>query len=127
MNQILIDTSILVSHLKGHQGTKDFLHTLALSDAPLPAISIIGEMELQMLPQIDAEIITKILSTVVVLPVSSSIAKKAGVLKLQYPELSTEHAIVAATALECGFALVTFNVKSYKIIPGLIIFNVPGE
>lgn len=127
MNQILIDTSILISHLKGHQGTNDFLHTLALSDAPLPAISIIAEMELQMLPQMDAEIITKILTTVIVLPVSSLIAKKAGVLKLQYPELSTEHAIVAATALEYGFALVTFDVKSYKIIPGLIIFNVPGE
>jgi predicted nucleic acid-binding protein len=127
MNQILIDTSILTSHLKGHQATNDFLHTLAQSDAPLPAVSIIAEMELHMLPQIDIEIITRLLTTVTILPISSSIAQKAGALKSQHPELKTEHAIVAATALEHSFALVTFDVKAYKTIPGLIIFNVPGE
>ena len=127
MNQILIDTSILTSHLNGHQATKDFLHTLAQSDAPLPAVSIIAEMELYMMrPEIDIEIITKILTTVTILPISSSIAQKAGLLKSKHPEMKTEHAIVAATALEHGFALVTFDVKTYKIIPGLIIFNVPG-
>jgi predicted nucleic acid-binding protein len=127
MNQILIDTSILISHLKGHQATNDFLHILAQSDAPLPAISIIAEMELHMLPQIDIKILTKLLTTVTLLPISSSIARKAGVLKSQHPEINIEHAIVAATALEYGFALVTFDVKAYKMISGLIIFNVPGE
>lgn len=127
MNQILIDTSILISHLKGNHATNNFLHTLAQSDAPLPAISIMAEMELYMLPQLDIEIITKILTTVIILPISSSIARKAGTLKSQHPELKTEDAIVAATALEYGFSLVTFNVKAYKVIPGLIIFNVPGE
>jgi predicted nucleic acid-binding protein len=127
MNQILIDTSVLASHLKGHQATNDFLHTLAQSDAPLPTVSIISEMELHALPQIDIEFITKILTTVTVLPVSSPIAQRAGALIAQYPELKTEHAIVAATALERSFPLVTFDVKAYKIISGLIIFNVPGE
>lgn len=77
MNQILIDTSILISHLKGHQATNDFLHSLAQSDAPLPAISIIAEMELHMLPQIDVELLTKLLTTVTLLPISSAIARKA--------------------------------------------------
>jgi predicted nucleic acid-binding protein len=127
MNQILIDASILISHLKGHQATNDFLHSLAQSDAPLPAISIIAEMELHMLPQIDIELLTKLLTTVTLLPISSSIARKAGILKSQHPEINIEHAIVAATALEYGFALVTFDVKAYKMVPGLIILNVPGE
>lgn len=127
MNQILIDASILISHLNGQQATTDFLRTLAQSDAPLPALSVISEVELCTIPQIDSEVITKILATVNILPLSSCIAQKAGSLKLQYPEITTEHAIVAATALEKGFALVTFDVKAYKMIPGLIIFNVPNE
>lgn len=127
MNQILIDASILLSHLKGQQATTDFLRTLAQSDAPLPALSVISEMELCTIPQLDPDVIAKILTTVNILPLSSCIAHKAGSLKLHYPEITTEHAIVAATALEKGFALVTFDVKAYKMIPGLIIFNVPNE
>ncbi len=127
MNQILIDTSILISHLEGQQATTDFLRTLAQSDAPLPALSVISEVELYTIPQLDPEMISKLLATVNLLPLSSCIAQKAGNLKLQYPEITTEHAIVAATALTNGFALVTFDVKAYKMIPGLIIFNVPNE
>ncbi|MDF2636192.1 MAG: PilT protein domain protein [Pelosinus sp.] len=127
MNQILIDTSILISHLEGQQATTDFLRTLTQSDAPLPALSVISEVELYTIPQLDPEMISKLLATVNLLPLSSCIAQKAGNLKLQYPEITTEHAIVAATALTNGFALVTFDVKAYKMIPGLIIFNVPNE
>ncbi len=127
MNQILIDASILLSHLKGQQATMDFLRALAQSDAPLPALSVISEVELCAIPQLDPDVTAKILTTVNILPLSSCIAQKAGNLKLHYPEITTEHAIVAATALEKGFALVTFDVKAYKMIPGLIIFNVPNE
>jgi predicted nucleic acid-binding protein len=88
---------------------------------------VISEVELYTIPQLDPEMISKLLATVNLLPLSSCIAQKAGNLKLQYPEITTEHAIVAATALTNGFALVTFDVKAYKMIPGLIIFNVPNE
>ncbi|AIF51706.1 PIN domain-containing protein [Pelosinus sp. UFO1] len=127
MNKILIDTSILISHLNGHQATTDFLRTLAHSDSPLPAISVIGEMELYALTQASPELISKILTTVEVIPLSSSIAQKAGVFKSNFPEMTTEHAIVAATAQEYGFTLVTMDLKAYKIIPGLIVFNIPNE
>lgn len=127
MNPILIDISILKSHLNGCRATADFLRTLAQSDAPLPAVSVITEMELYMMPQqqVDAEVIAKLLTTVKLFPVSSSIAQKAGFLKGKYPEITIEHAIIAATALEYGFALVTLDVKAYKVIRGLVIFSIP--
>jgi len=127
MNQILMDASILKSHLNGCKATIDFLRTVAQSNAPLPAISVITEMELHMIPQLDPTVIAKLLTTTKIFPLSSSIAQKAGNLKIQYPETTTEHAIVAATALENGFPLVTFDVKSYRMFPGLIIFNIPEE
>lgn len=127
MNPILVDSSVLKAHLDGCEAAAEFLQTLAQSDAPLPVISVITELEMHRLSwgRADSEIITKLLATVKILPLSSVIAQRAGGLKERYPEIGIEHAIVAATALEYQFTLVAFNVKVYKMIPGLIVFNVP--
>jgi toxin FitB len=108
--RILVDSDVLVDHLRGHRrfsaGTDD-VHVSAVTRAEL--FSGRGAEERR---------IRRLLDPMTELPVDAAIAERAGRLRrgtlLRLPD-----ALIAATALEHRLTLVTRNVRDFEGVKGL--------
>lgn len=123
MNKVLIDTDILIDHLRGQEKAKEYLKGIESGNVK-GVISVITEAELaagkstrDMLIRMKVRRLVKILEKVVV---TSEIAWKAGELKRDY-NCRLMDALIAATALNLDLKLVTRNIKHYETITGLEI------
>jgi predicted nucleic acid-binding protein len=108
--RILLDTDVLVDHLRGHRrliAGKDELHVSAVTRAEL--FSGRGA---------EGRRIRRLLQPMVSLPVDDAIAVRAGRLRRdtgrRLPDL-----LIAATALEHRLTLVTRNIRDFEGIRGL--------
>ena len=112
-NNYLLDTNILLYALKGLTDVRLYF------DIP-PAISVVTEIEILGVKEITEEEI-KIRETVIeychIIPLTNSIKKKTIDLKKEI-KLAIPDAIIAATAIERNFTLVTAD-KGFKRIKGL--------
>lgn len=96
-------------------------------------ISTITEMELfagkSMEEPAAREKTEKLLELFDILPVTSEIAKHAGVLLRNYRHqgLTPSDAIIASTAMLYRANLITRNIKHFRIIKGILVFNIPVE
>jgi len=123
LNKVLIDTDILIDHLRGLDKAKEYLKKIE-SGKVKGVISVITEAELSagesmrdILVQIKVRRLVRILEKV---EVTSEIAWKAGELRRNY-KCRLMDALIAATALNLNLKLVTRNVKHYEKIKGLEI------
>ncbi len=112
-NNYLLDTNILLYALKGMADVRLYF------DIP-PSVSIVTEIEILGVKEMkETEI--KIRETVIeycqVIPISNSIKKKAIELKRKI-KIAVPDALIAATAIEGGFTLVTAD-KGFKRIKEL--------
>lgn len=112
-NNYLLDTNILLYALKGMADVRLYF------DIP-PSVSIVTEIEILGVKEMrEAEI--KIRETVIeycqVIPISNSIKKKAIELKRKI-KIAVPDALIAATAIEGDFTLVTAD-KGFKRIKEL--------
>ncbi len=110
--RILVDTDVLVDHLRGHRRFsvgKDEVHVSAVTRAEL--FSGRGGEERR---------IRRLLQPMVSLPVDGSIAERAGRLRRD-SQLRLPDALIAATALEGRLTLVTRNARDFEGIRGLRI------
>ncbi|NPV70702.1 MAG: type II toxin-antitoxin system VapC family toxin [Firmicutes bacterium] len=124
MTSILIDTDILVDHLRGYQPAGDFLRRVFTGEYS-GQISVLTEMELMAgaLPaKGEKELLESLLSRFSSIPVSSSISRRAGQLLRNYRAkgLTPVDAIIASTCLELKAVLVTRNARHFNIIEGLL-------
>ncbi len=117
-NNYLLDTNILLYALKGLADVRLYF------DIP-PTISVVTEIEILGVKEIKKEEI-EIRETIVeycqVIPITTSIKKKTIELKREI-KLAVPDALIAATAIEGGFTLVTAD-KGFKRIKDLSLILV---
>lgn len=128
----LIDSDILIDHFTDQEEATQLLEELTLEGI---AGSIISYMETYQgvlrSPQQDTAQATfeAFFETVPVLPFSRSIAQRCAQLRETLRKNGKRvkaralDLIIAATALEYGFTLVTRNKEDYKDIPGLKLYK----
>lgn len=114
--EFLLDTNIILSHVR-----EGFFDT-----APPHAqfvISVISEAEVLRyagLSEHDLRELDLVISTLRIVDVNSSIARRAAALgrtrSTKLPDL-----LIAATALELGLPLITRNLRDFRDIPELIV------
>lgn len=123
MNKVLIDTDILIDHLRGQEKAKDYLKMIE-NGSTSGVISVITEAELAAGDSMkDMQVQMKVRRLVGILEkaeVTSEIAWKAGELKRDYG-CRLMDALIAATAMKSNIKLVTRNIKHYENIAGLEI------
>ncbi len=110
MTRILVDSDILVDHLRGHRrlvAGSDELHVSAISRAEL--FSGRGAEERR---------IRRLLEPMTDIPVDAAIAERAGRLRRGTAQRLPD-ALIAATALEHRLTLVTRNTRDFDGIRGL--------
>ena len=123
MNKVLVDTDILIDHLRGQEKAKEYLKEMENGKVS-GVISVITEAELaagesmkDILVEMKVRRLVRILEKV---EVTSEIAWKAGELRRDF-KCRLMDALIAATALKLNLKLVTRNVRHYEKIKGLEI------
>jgi len=122
---VVLDTDILIDHLRGFTKAKIFL---ALFDEKSISgmISTLTVMELLSGKSASEDIkrikIEKLLSLFKTVDVTFSIAEKAGELRRKYSTNPID-SIIAATAISYNLKLVTCNISHYQIVEGLTIWK----
>ena len=118
----LIDSDVLIDISRDRQESIDYVDTLA--DPWM--ISQVTAMELQAGARNKREVayLDAFLSSYPIVPLSASIGKKAYELLLRYAKSHGLHvfdSLVAATAIDQGFTLVTRNQRHFAMISELIV------
>jgi predicted nucleic acid-binding protein len=110
VTRILLDSDVLVDHLRGHRrivAGRDELHVSAITRAELCSGRGADERRVR-----------RLLEPVTDLPVDSAIAERAGRLRRDSRRRLPD-ALIAATALEHRLTLVTRNLRDFEGIRGL--------
>jgi len=130
LNNLLLDTSVLIDHLRGYKPSTEFLKA-AFNSGALVTISAVTEMELHAGksmedPAIERDVL-KFLKLFKTLPVTSNISRQAGLLlrRHRHQGLTPIDAIIASTAMEHNATLITRNIKHFRMVKGIIVFDVP--
>jgi predicted nucleic acid-binding protein len=125
---MLLDTTVLIDVLRNRNQRRKLLAGLVAAGQVL-ATSTVNVAEVYSGLRPGEERATRaFLGGLDLLPVSASVAERAGNLKadfrLQGQTRSITDMIVAATALENGLRVATDNVKDFQV-PGLALFPLP--
>ena len=117
----ILDTSILIDHLRGHKPATQYLDSLNDQET---AISVITEAEVLSGESCNnssiRESIAHLLSRWKHIEVSRDIAIQTGDIKRKY-RLTMPDALIAATALLHGLEVSTKNVKDFAKVEGIVI------
>jgi hypothetical protein len=126
MMSVLVDTDILVDHLRGEGRARRFLKKIEENDME-GYFSTITEAELFAGKSMDSKEtrrrVSALLGIMRRVPVNSPIARKAGEIKRLYGTPLPD-AIIAASALALKAKLATRNVRHFKRIRGLEVKKV---
>ncbi len=110
MTRILVDSDVLVDHLRGHRrlvAGSDELHVSSVTRAELFAGRGAEERRIR-----------RLLAPMIELPVDTAIAERAGRLR-RGNAIRLPDALIAATALEHRLTLVTRNSRDFASVRGL--------
>jgi predicted nucleic acid-binding protein len=119
----LIDSDVLIAHLRGHPAATDFLLELRRR-GPRPAISAVTVAEISGgMRSGERPAVWRLLASLVVEPVDDIVARKAGELMRAYRRshraVGTADYLIAATAITTGHELVTLNVRHFPMFEHL--------
>lgn len=120
---ILVDSDILIAHLRGVEAARDWL--LDQVDSSGLAISVLTVTEISGgMPSSERTQVWRLLAGLPHEPVTDAIARRAGDLRRGWHRshggIGTVDYLIAATALELGYDLATLNVKHYPMIDYLV-------
>jgi hypothetical protein len=120
---IVVDTSVLIDHLRGNQGARDALWKAAGAGERLAA-SVLTKVEIFAGMRADEEPSTRrLLGSFDLIEVDDVIAERAGVLANRYlrshPGVDPVDYVIAATAQHLGAELWTRNLKHFPMFSGL--------
>jgi predicted nucleic acid-binding protein len=114
----LLDTDILIDHLRGHR-------RLRLAEPGL-RISVVTRCELFAGRGVDEPALRKTLGVLEEIAVDSAIAESAG--RVRRPTgIPTPDALIAATALAHELSVMTRNRRHFERVPGLVLAPTPPE
>jgi len=115
---VLIDTDVLIDHLRGVPDAQDFLLRLE-SDVSCPAISVISVAEIEAgVRDSERPLVEHLFAAMQVYDVDKSIARQAGRYRAFFGRshgVQLPDALIAATAKVHRFDLITLNVKHYSM------------
>ncbi|OGO77494.1 MAG: hypothetical protein A3K41_03175 [Chloroflexi bacterium RIFOXYD12_FULL_57_15] len=125
MSDHILDSNILIRYLRKTAGYKDLLHEIERKGWTY--ISVMTRLEIvRGMREREREETFDLLDTLETLPMTSEIADLAGELIRSWRErginLGDADAIIAASAIHHGLALVTTNAKHFPM-PELIVFQ----
>ena len=120
---ILVDSDVLIAHLRGVQTARDWLLEARRRTGPL-AVSVVSIAEIggEMRSGERLEV-TRLLGSLQPMPVDTAVAWRAGELRREYRRshaaIGTADYLIAASAQVHGCALATLNVKHFPMFDGL--------
>jgi predicted nucleic acid-binding protein len=120
---VLLDTSVLVDHLRGHPPATEALRELVRGGRPRVASVLTRTEVLRGLPRRQLPAWTGLADVLTWLPVDVAVADRAGQLAAQYRRshgsIDAIDYLIAATAELSGSELWTRNVRHFPSLPGL--------
>lgn len=119
---ILVDTDVLIAHLRGHAAADGWLHA-ARTQGGLAASAVTVTELLGGMRSPERHAVTRLLATLSVQPVTIPIARQAGTLmqrfRASHSGIGLGDYLIAATSLEMGLALATLNVRHFPMFDDL--------
>ena len=119
---ILVDSDVLIAHLRGVAAARDWLMDANATEGLAISVLTITEISGGMRSGERAQV-WRLLTSLESEPVTYSIARRAGELMRTWHRshngISVVDYLIAATAMELGFSLATLNVKHYPMFSGL--------
>jgi predicted nucleic acid-binding protein len=120
---IVVDTSVLIDHLRGVGGARDALRNAANAGERLAA-SVLTRIEvLAGIRKGEEPATRRLLDSLDLIDVDDTVAERAGMLAnhhlRSHPGVDTVDYVIAATAQHLGAELWTRNVKHFPMFPGL--------
>ncbi len=117
-HRYVLDSDILIDHLRGEQAAWDFVDSLLLEGAEV-CFSVISEAEIFSNVRPGEEVpIEALLGSLIRLPVDMAVAREAGRYRQQFRAshgLLLPDALIAATAYVYRATLVTRNIRHYPM------------
>ncbi len=111
---LLLDTSVLIEHLRSRPGAAEFIDSLSSK----PLISVVSVAEVFAGAKADEEDRRRLdhfLSSFEIIPLTSDVARTAGLFRRDH-EIRLPDAIIAATAEAHGAVLMTFNLRDFEML-----------
>lgn len=120
---IVVDTSVLIDHLRGDARARDALRGAAQAGERLCA-SVLTKVEIFAGMRADEEQATRrLLDSLNLIEVDDAVAEQAGMLANRYlrshPGVDPVDYVIAATTQRLGAELWTRNLKHFPMFPGL--------
>lgn len=113
--RLLLDTTVLLDALRGRAGRRALLAGFIRREGQLFISTLsIAEVYIATRPH-EVAATEQLLGSLNQLPVTASIARRAGVWKAQMPKLSMTDLLIASTAVEDTLELLTDNRDHYPI------------
>lgn len=121
---ILVDTDVLIAHLRGIPAARDWLvETRTQAGGPLAASVVTATEILGGMRSPERAGVARLLATFRLQPVNEVVARRAGELMREYRRshaaIGLGDYLVAATAKVLGLELATLNVKHFPMFEGL--------
>jgi len=128
MAKILLDSGLIIRHLRNHQPTVQLMRTLGQTERL--AIAAITRLEVRAGMQSEERYKTqKLISRFVCYDLDSTVADRTGdlirSLQSKNQGISIPDAIIAVTALVHQLTVVTYNQAHFAIVPGLRLHPLP--
>lgn len=120
---ILIDSDVLIAHLRGHEVAKTWLRSERQASGPM-AVSVVTVVEVAgAMRSPERREVTRLVASLHVMSVTERIAWRAAELMRAHRRahfgIGLGDCLVAATADVEGLDLATLNVRHYPMFPGL--------
>ncbi len=122
---VLCDTNVLIELSKGNPIVESELKIIGAANIAISSISA-GEFIFGALNKQELAKIRKSLNSIQLIHVSEYISEKALLLLEQYSlshHLDVPDAFIAATSLVCKFQLYTYNLKDFRFIDGIDLYE----
>jgi predicted nucleic acid-binding protein len=118
--KVLLDTTVLVDHLRGHEAASTFLTSL---EARLLSSEIVRVETITGLRSHERSLAERLFALIGWIALDEPIARRAGELGRRYRAshqgIGAADLAIAATAEHLGATLATANVKHFPMFPGL--------